>query len=52
MMADKELLTAVLSRIKEIYPEKNNTTTLIQQIATIAATVCLVTLEEYEKMKQ
>lgn len=51
-MDQKELSSAILKRINTIYPETNNTSILIRQIATIAANVFVIAFEEYEKMSQ
>lgn len=46
------LINTVMDRIDKMYPGGNRTDDLARQIAKIAATVSVVTLQEYEKLRQ
>ncbi len=46
------LMDAVMERINKMYPGRTGDEKLAQQIAKIAATVSVVTLQEYEKLGQ
>ena len=42
----------MIEQINELYPEDSDTQKLANQIANIAATVSVITLQEYEKLIQ
>ncbi len=47
-----KLMTAIMERIDKMFPNGTDINNLANQIAKIAATVSVVTLQEYEKMNQ
>lgn len=47
-----KLMTAIMERINKIFPNGTGINNLANQIAKIAATVSVVTLQEYKKLNQ